>query len=79
MTMEADGSKTIGLEIAGHAEFDAAAGTLLSRETMMVGRYTAGSAGASPADHFREVGSLQAIDPAPAPAVEAEPKVAPSP
>ncbi|MFH1462866.1 MAG: hypothetical protein ABIO70_00560 [Pseudomonadota bacterium] len=71
LAMESDGAKTIALEIAGHATFDAAAGALLSREAMMTGRFTAGGAGASPADHFREIGSLQAIEATPeAPAAE---------
>lgn len=64
LAIESDGAKTIGVDLVGHAELDAATGTLLSRETMMVGRFTAGAASAGPADHFRELGSL-ALLPAP--------------
>jgi len=79
LAVESDGTKTIALELAGHAEFDATAGTLLSRETMVTGRFTAGGAGSGPADHFREVGTLQAIETAapPAPAPEAAPPSTP--
>jgi hypothetical protein len=64
LAIESDGAKTIGVDLVGHAEVDLATGALLSRDTMLVGRFTAGAAGAGPADHFREIGSL-ALLPAP--------------
>ncbi len=75
LSVESDGTKTIAVDLAGHAVFDQTAGVLVSRESMVVGRFTAGAAYSSPTDHFREVASLQRIEAIPE---RAEPSAEPA-
>jgi hypothetical protein len=76
-SVDADGTKTIAVDLAGSASFDPSAGVLASRESMVVGRFTAGSSYASQGAHFREIGSLERIDSIPLPT--AAPQPAPEP
>lgn len=77
LAVESDGTKTIAVDLAGSAAFDQAAGVLARRESMVVGRFTAGAAYSSPTDHYREVASLERIPAGPVPAPE-EPPAAPA-
>lgn len=81
LAVESDGTKTIGLDLAGSSVFDQGQGVLARRESMVVGRFTAGAAYSSPTDHFREVLILERIDaiPEPTAAPAPEPESAPEP
>lgn len=67
LAVESDGTKTIAVDLVGSAVFDQAAGVLVSRESMVVGRFTASAAASGPTDHYRELASLQRIDAIPEP------------
>ncbi len=67
LAMEGDGTRIINVNLAGAAQFDSAAGQLVQRESMVVGRFTAGSTYSDVSDHFREVATLTRIDELPAP------------
>jgi hypothetical protein len=79
LALESDGTKTIAVDLAGAATFDPQAGVLASRETMVVGRFTAGASYSGPADHYREVASIQRIDVLPEPPAEPAPEPEPEP
>ncbi len=81
LAVESDGTKTISVDIAGVATFDTDAGVLVTRESMVVGEFTAGASYSNTGAHFREVGTLQRIDaiPEPSPAPSPEPEPAPEP
>lgn len=82
LAVEADGTRTIAVDLVGAASFDTASGQLVRRESMVVGRFTAGSSYSNPADHFREIAAIERIAALPssqaAPAPSAEPGQQPS-